>query len=50
MLGCGITALWAMRASVKVQVAILAGWVLFYFSFFIWVSRLATHNSKTGTL
>ena len=50
MLGCGITTLWAMRASVEVQVAILAGWVLFYISFFSWVSRRATHNSKTGTL
>lgn len=50
MLGCGVTAWWAMRAAVEVQVLVLAGWALFYFSFFFWVSRLVTYHSKTGTL
>jgi UDP-N-acetylmuramyl pentapeptide phosphotransferase/UDP-N-acetylglucosamine-1-phosphate transferase len=44
MLGCGITALWGVRAPEKLQVAMLAGWTLFYFLFFFWVSRLAARR------
>lgn len=50
MLGCGVTALWAVRAPEKPQAAILAGWTLFYFLFFFWVSQLASRRNKTGTL
>jgi UDP-N-acetylmuramyl pentapeptide phosphotransferase/UDP-N-acetylglucosamine-1-phosphate transferase len=50
MLGCGITALWGARAPEKLQAAMLAGWTLFYFLFFFWVSRLASRRNKTGTL
>ena len=50
MLGCGVTALWGVRAPEKLQAAILAGWTLFYFLFFFWVSRLASRHNKTGTL
>ena len=49
MAGCGITALWAARATAAMQVTISVGWALFYFVFFFWVSRLATHDTKTGT-
>ncbi len=50
MLGCGVTALWAVRAPEKSQAAILAGWTLFYFLFFFWVSRRASRRNKAGTL
>jgi UDP-N-acetylmuramyl pentapeptide phosphotransferase/UDP-N-acetylglucosamine-1-phosphate transferase len=41
MLGCGISALWSMRATDEIQMAILMAWILFYFAFFFWVSRIA---------
>ena len=50
MLGCGVTALWGVRAPEKLQAAILAGWTLFYFLFFFRVSRLASRRNKAGTL
>ena len=50
MLGCGITALWAVHVPEKLQVALLIGWALFYFAFFVWVSRLAARHHRTGTL
>ena len=50
MLGCGITALWVVHTTAEMQVAILAGWVLFYFSFFFWVSRFVARRNKAGTL
>lgn len=50
MLGCAISALWGVDASSKIQGALLAGWTLFYFVFFVWVSRLAARHYKTGTL
>lgn len=40
MLGCGITALWAVRASVGWQWASLAMWVSLYFLLFFRISRL----------
>jgi hypothetical protein len=44
MLGCGITALLSVHATVVVQVAMLAGWVLFYFIFFSWISWHASRR------
>lgn len=46
MLGCGMTALAVVHAPVGWQVAALAGWVLFYFLFFFWVSRFASRHRK----
>lgn len=46
MLGCGTTALAAVHAPVGGQVAALAGWALFYFLFFFWVSRFASRHRK----
>lgn len=40
MLGCGITALLAVHASVKWQWVLLATWVSLYFLLFFWISRL----------
>ncbi len=48
MLGCGVTSLWAIHASVGLQWLILAGWLLFYAFFFFWVSHLAKPRAKTG--
>jgi UDP-N-acetylmuramyl pentapeptide phosphotransferase/UDP-N-acetylglucosamine-1-phosphate transferase len=44
MLGCGITALWAVRATAETQIVALSIWVLVYFIFFFWVSRLAARR------
>jgi UDP-N-acetylmuramyl pentapeptide phosphotransferase/UDP-N-acetylglucosamine-1-phosphate transferase len=41
MLGCGATALWGARAPAGNRLAALAAWVVFYFLFFLWVSRHA---------
>jgi len=49
MLGCGMTALWGLRASANVQAALIAGWAVFYFLFFFSVSRLVARREKTGT-
>jgi UDP-N-acetylmuramyl pentapeptide phosphotransferase/UDP-N-acetylglucosamine-1-phosphate transferase len=49
MLGCGMTALWGLRASANVQAALIAGWAVFYFLFFFSVSRLVARHKKTGT-
>lgn len=38
MLGCGITALLSLHATVAVQAVMLTGWFLFYIVFFSWVS------------
>lgn len=38
MLGCGITALLSLRATVAIQAVMLTGWVLFYIIFFSWIS------------
>jgi UDP-N-acetylmuramyl pentapeptide phosphotransferase/UDP-N-acetylglucosamine-1-phosphate transferase len=45
MLGCGISALWSMRATDEIQMAILIAWILFYFAFFFWVSRIARQGN-----
>jgi UDP-N-acetylmuramyl pentapeptide phosphotransferase/UDP-N-acetylglucosamine-1-phosphate transferase len=48
MLGCGITALLSLHATVAIQALILTGWFLFYIIFFSWISRYAArwhHNS-----
>jgi UDP-N-acetylmuramyl pentapeptide phosphotransferase/UDP-N-acetylglucosamine-1-phosphate transferase len=45
MFGCGISALWSMRASDEIQLAILIAWILFYFAFFFWVSRIARRGN-----
>lgn len=50
MLGCGMTALWGVHAPSELQMAMLAGWALFYFVLFAWVSRLTRRCYKTGTL
>jgi UDP-N-acetylmuramyl pentapeptide phosphotransferase/UDP-N-acetylglucosamine-1-phosphate transferase len=50
MLGCGATALWAVRAPDWMQLVVLAGWALFYSVFFYRVWRLAARSRKTGTL
>lgn len=46
MLGCGITALTVVHAPVGLQVAAIAGWMLFYFLFFFRVSRFAARHDK----
>jgi UDP-N-acetylmuramyl pentapeptide phosphotransferase/UDP-N-acetylglucosamine-1-phosphate transferase len=46
MLGCGITALGVVRAPVGLQVAAFAGWMIFYFLFFFWVSRFTARHDK----
>jgi UDP-N-acetylmuramyl pentapeptide phosphotransferase/UDP-N-acetylglucosamine-1-phosphate transferase len=50
MFGCGATALWGVRASDNLQLAMLVGWALFYILFFVWVTRFAARCNKTGTL
>jgi len=50
MLGCAITALWGVHAPNEMQAVLLAGWALFYFVFFVWVSRFAARHYKSGTL
>jgi UDP-N-acetylmuramyl pentapeptide phosphotransferase/UDP-N-acetylglucosamine-1-phosphate transferase len=48
MIGCGITALSCVRATATTQMAVLAGWILFYFLFFSWATWYASrrcHNS-----
>lgn len=48
MIGCGITALSCVRATATTQMAVLAGWILFYFLFFSWITWHASrrcHNS-----
>ena len=49
MLGCAITSLWSTRASIAIQVGIVAGWTAVYLGFFSWVSRLPTRDNKTET-
>lgn len=49
MLGCGITALWAVRATTEMQMAAFSIWVLVYFVFFFWVSRLAARR-RSGSV
>lgn len=41
MLGCGLTALYGLRATNEWQAIILAGWAAFYLLFFFWISRKA---------
>jgi UDP-N-acetylmuramyl pentapeptide phosphotransferase/UDP-N-acetylglucosamine-1-phosphate transferase len=50
MLGCAMTALEGVHSPEKLQTVLLVGWMLFYFVFFVWVSRLAARHHKTGTL
>jgi UDP-N-acetylmuramyl pentapeptide phosphotransferase/UDP-N-acetylglucosamine-1-phosphate transferase len=50
MIGCSVTTLWGVRASDKLQAVMLAGWTLFYFLFFFWVSQFTSTRNKTGTL
>ena len=45
MLGCGITALWGVRAPVEMQITLFVGWVLFYFIFFFWALRMAVQRT-----
>jgi len=45
MLGCGITALWGMRATAGTQLVLLAGWVFFYLIYFFWVSRVTVQHT-----
>jgi UDP-N-acetylmuramyl pentapeptide phosphotransferase/UDP-N-acetylglucosamine-1-phosphate transferase len=45
MLGCGISALWSMRATDEIQLAILIAWILFYLAFFFWVSLIARQGN-----
>ena len=45
MLGCGITALWGIRATAGTQLVLLAGWVFFYLIFFFWASRIAVQRT-----
>lgn len=48
MLGCGATALWSVRAPGSVQAIAIGVWVLFYFIFFSWVSRVAARRRDGG--
>lgn len=45
MLGCGLSALWSIRATVEMQLVIFMAWVLFYFSYFSWVSRIVRRGN-----
>jgi UDP-N-acetylmuramyl pentapeptide phosphotransferase/UDP-N-acetylglucosamine-1-phosphate transferase len=45
MLGCGITALWGVRATVGTQLALVAGWVFFYLILFFWASQLTVKRT-----
>jgi UDP-N-acetylmuramyl pentapeptide phosphotransferase/UDP-N-acetylglucosamine-1-phosphate transferase len=47
MFGCAVTSLWSTRASIDIQVGIVAGWTAVYLGFFSWVSRLPTRDNKT---
>jgi UDP-N-acetylmuramyl pentapeptide phosphotransferase/UDP-N-acetylglucosamine-1-phosphate transferase len=49
MFCCGITALWAVRGTTETQLAVLSIWVLVYFIFFFWVSRLAARR-RSGSV
>lgn len=44
MLGCAITAISSLRATISAQMAVLAGWALFYIVFFIWIARHASRQ------
>lgn len=48
MIGCGLSALWGRNAAAEVQLSILIGWILFYLSFFYWVSGRVTSVEKAG--
>ena len=48
MLGCGITALWAVRATTEMQLAALSIWALLYFLLFFVVSRLAARHRSSS--
>lgn len=50
MLGCGVTAIWGVRAPEKLQAAMLLGWMIYYFLFFFWASQFTSKRKKTGTL
>lgn len=50
MLGCAMTAIWGVHAPAESQLVVLTGWVIFYFSFFFWVSRLSVRHNKAGTI
>jgi UDP-N-acetylmuramyl pentapeptide phosphotransferase/UDP-N-acetylglucosamine-1-phosphate transferase len=50
MLGCGFSALWVRFSEAELQAIILAAWIVFYFSFFFWVSRKAMRTEKAGIL
>jgi UDP-N-acetylmuramyl pentapeptide phosphotransferase/UDP-N-acetylglucosamine-1-phosphate transferase len=50
MLGCAITSLWSMRASVQIQLTVFTGWAVAYLLFFFWVGRLAVRGNKAETL
>jgi UDP-N-acetylmuramyl pentapeptide phosphotransferase/UDP-N-acetylglucosamine-1-phosphate transferase len=44
MLGCSATALWGVRAPGSIQAIVVGAWILFYFGFFSWVSRVAARR------
>jgi UDP-N-acetylmuramyl pentapeptide phosphotransferase/UDP-N-acetylglucosamine-1-phosphate transferase len=46
MLGCGLSALWSVREPGRIQVITLGGWAVFYFVFFLWVSRFAARHHR----
>jgi UDP-N-acetylmuramyl pentapeptide phosphotransferase/UDP-N-acetylglucosamine-1-phosphate transferase len=48
MIGCAVTALWAVRAAGHLQAVAVGTWILFYFLFFFWVSRFAARNHSNG--
>lgn len=47
MLGCAVTSLWSTRASIDIQIGIVASWTAVYLGFYSWVSRLPTRDNKT---
>ena len=50
MIACCITALWCIRASFVIQLAVLVFWGLFYSLFLFYVSRRSVQHKKTGIL
>ncbi len=50
MIACSVTALWCIRASFVIQLAMLVFWALFYSLFIFYISRVSVQHKKTGTL
>lgn len=49
MLGCGLTAVLSLHATIAIQAAMLVGWALFYIIFLFWVSWYAFGRRRDST-